>query len=47
MNALATDQERRFAKAIWENPALKKAGIRIGTYTGRFTNVKSRTPEGI
>ncbi|MEC4812791.1 MAG: DEAD/DEAH box helicase [Scytonema sp. PMC 1069.18] len=36
MNALATDQERRFAKAICENPALKKAGIRVGTYTGRY-----------
>ena len=36
MNALAADQERRFAKAIREDPALKKAGIRVGTYTGRY-----------
>jgi DEAD/DEAH box helicase domain-containing protein len=35
MNALASDQERRFAKAIWNDPILKDAGIRVGTYTGR------------
>lgn len=44
MNALATDQERRFAKAIWNDPALKQAGIRVGNYTGRFdaTNPNSK-----
>lgn len=36
MNALAADQERRFAKAIWNDPTLKTAGIRVGTYTGRY-----------
>lgn len=36
MNALAADQERRFAKAIWNDPQLKTAGIRVGNYTGRF-----------
>ncbi|MBD2534185.1 DEAD/DEAH box helicase [Nostoc flagelliforme FACHB-838] len=36
MNALAADQERRFAKSIWDDPALKKAGVRVGTYTGRY-----------
>ncbi len=36
MNALATDQEKRFAKAIWSDPQLKQAGIRVGTYTGRY-----------
>lgn len=36
MNALAADQEKRFAKTIWEDPQLKSAGIRVGTYTGRY-----------
>lgn len=36
MNALAKDQEGRFAETIWKNPILKAAGIRVGTYTGRF-----------
>ena len=36
MNALAADQERRFAKSIWDDPVLKKAGVRVGTYTGRY-----------
>lgn len=36
MNALAADQEKRFAKVIWETPELKRAGIRVGNYTGRY-----------
>ncbi|BBO85595.1 DEAD/DEAH box helicase [Desulfosarcina ovata subsp. sediminis] len=36
MNALAADQEKRFAAAIWDDPALKSAGIRVGNYTGRY-----------
>ncbi|MGF1498258.1 MAG: DEAD/DEAH box helicase [Elainellaceae cyanobacterium] len=36
MNALAADQEKRFAKTIWDDPKLKNAGIRVGTYTGRY-----------
>ena len=36
MNALAADQEKRFADAIWEEPKLKNAGIRVGNYTGRY-----------
>jgi DEAD/DEAH box helicase domain-containing protein len=36
MNALAADQERRFAKTIWNDPILKQAGIRVGNYTGRY-----------
>mgnify|MGYP000855222625 CR=1 FL=1 len=36
MNALASDQERRFAQAVWRDPQLKGAGIRVGNYTGRF-----------
>lgn len=36
MNALATDQEKRFAKVIWRTPELKQAGIRVGNYTGRY-----------
>lgn len=36
MNALASDQERRFAKAVWADPQLKDAGIRVGNYTGRY-----------
>ncbi len=36
MNALAADQEKRFARIILENPALNDAGIRVGTYTGRY-----------
>jgi DEAD/DEAH box helicase domain-containing protein len=36
MNALAADQEKRFAKTIWQDPKLKNAGIRVGTYTGRY-----------
>ncbi|MCB1144024.1 MAG: DEAD/DEAH box helicase [Leptospiraceae bacterium] len=33
MNALATDQEKRFAKTISETPELN--GIRVGTFVGR------------
>ena len=36
MNALASDQERRFAKVIYKTPELKSAGIRVGNYTGRY-----------
>ncbi|MDM8517022.1 DEAD/DEAH box helicase [Desulfobacterales bacterium HSG16] len=36
MNALAADQEARFAKTIWNDTALKSAGIRVGNYTGRY-----------
>ena len=36
MNALAADQEKRFAKVIWRTPELKQAGIRVGNYTGRY-----------
>ncbi len=35
MNALATDQEKRFAKVIWRTAELKQAGVRVGNYTGR------------
>ena len=36
MNALASDQEKRFAKVIWKTEILRKAGIRVGNYTGRY-----------
>lgn len=36
MNALAADQEKRFAASIWDDSALKSAGIRVGNYTGRY-----------
>ena len=36
MNALASDQEKRFAKLIWQTQELKKAGITVGNYTGRY-----------
>jgi DEAD/DEAH box helicase domain-containing protein len=36
MNALAADQEKRFAKVIWRTPELKQGGIRVGNYTGRY-----------
>ena len=36
MNALAADQEKRFASAIWDDDTLKSAGIRVGNYTGRY-----------
>ena len=36
MNALAADQEKRFAKVIWTTAALREAGIRVGNYTGRY-----------
>ena len=35
MNALASDQERRFAREIAKHPVLKDAGIRVGIFTGR------------
>ncbi|MBF0233005.1 MAG: DEAD/DEAH box helicase [Desulfamplus sp.] len=36
MNALASDQERRFAETVITDPDLTAAGIRVGNYTGRF-----------
>lgn len=36
MNALAADQEKRFARLIWKAKALRDAGIRVGNYTGRY-----------
>ncbi|SLM31713.1 putative RNA helicase [Desulfamplus magnetovallimortis] len=36
MNALASDQERRFAETVLKDPELTAAGIRVGNYTGRF-----------
>ncbi len=36
MNALASDQERRFAKVIHRTAELKSAGLRVGNYTGRY-----------
>ncbi len=36
MNALAADQERRFAKATWKTPALRQSQVRVGNYTGRY-----------
>ena len=36
MNALAADQEKRFARVIWKTKALRNAGIRVGNYTGRY-----------
>jgi len=36
MNALASDQEKRFASVVWKEAALKNAGIRVGNYTGRY-----------
>lgn len=34
MNALATDQARRFAEAWADTPAVRDAGVRIGLYVG-------------
>ena len=36
MNALAADQEKRFARVIWTTTELKNSGIRVGNYTGRY-----------
>ncbi len=36
MNALASDQEKRFAEMIWKDATLKSAGITVGNYTGRY-----------
>ncbi len=36
MNALASDQEKRFAKTVHEFAELREAGIRVGNYTGRY-----------
>ena len=36
MNALAADQEKRFAETVLTDPALRTAGIRVGNYTGRY-----------
>ncbi|MBK8396068.1 MAG: DEAD/DEAH box helicase [Leptospiraceae bacterium] len=42
MNALATDQEKRFAKVIYNTPELKNADIRVGTFIGRQEKKKGR-----
>jgi len=36
MNALAADQEKRFAEVVLTDSVLKGAGIRVGNYTGRY-----------
>lgn len=36
MNALAADQERRFARVIFTTKELKAAGLHVGNYTGRY-----------
>jgi len=36
MNALASDQEKRFAETVLTNTALREANIRVGNYTGRY-----------
>ena len=36
MNALAADQEKRFAHVTWTTRELRTAGIRVGNYTGRY-----------
>jgi DEAD/DEAH box helicase domain-containing protein len=36
MNALAADQEKRFAKVVWKDKQLRDAGVRVGNYTGRY-----------
>jgi len=36
MNALASDQEKRFTETVLTDPDLTAAGIRIGNYTGRY-----------
>jgi len=36
MNALAADQEKRFAKVIHQTLGLRGAGVRVGNYTGRY-----------
>ena len=36
MNALASDQEKRFARVVWKTKELKSSGIRVGNYTGRY-----------
>lgn len=36
MNALASDQETRFAKSVWSDSDLRNAGITVGLYTGRY-----------
>ncbi|MBK8397795.1 MAG: DEAD/DEAH box helicase [Leptospiraceae bacterium] len=42
MNALATDQEKRFAKVIYNTPELKNADIRVGTFIGRQEKKRGR-----
>ena len=36
MNALAADQEKRFASMIWKSASLTNAGVTVGNYTGRY-----------
>lgn len=45
MNALATDQEKRFARVIWNTEELKQAGIRVGNYTGRYNPEDPAAPD--
>ena len=42
MNALATDQAKRFAKTIWNNPDLKN-NVRVGLYVGARDEVPSQS----
>lgn len=35
MNALATDQAKRFAQAIWKSKPLRDAGVRVGLFIGQ------------
>lgn len=43
MNALASDQERRFAKEVYRDKKLKGAGVRIGLFTGRDLGDSKKT----
>lgn len=36
MNAIAADQEKRFASMIWKSATLTSAGVTVGNYTGRY-----------
>lgn len=46
MNALAADQGKRFAKAVYDFPELRNAGIRVGNYTGRYEAGEARDDSG-
>lgn len=49
MNALASDQAKRIAEAIHDNPKLKSAGIRVGMYVGGIekTSAKMMMPDHV